>query len=99
MAKIRTYTLTWGASVDTDVVGYRLRWAVPPAVIDYSTTYLDLGKVTTIQIPVAGMPSVNGNVTLGLTAVDNAGNESDIATITTPFDFIAPAPPTNLKVS
>jgi len=98
MAKIAQKTLSWGASSDADVIGYRLRWAIPPALIDYTTPSFDVGKVTQVALPVTGMPLIDGQLTMGLTAVDDVGNESDIATLTAPFDLVAPAPPTGLMI-
>jgi hypothetical protein len=44
------------------------------------------------------MPNIDGQLTIGIVAVDDAGNESDPAEGTFPFDFQPPAPPTNLAV-
>jgi hypothetical protein len=98
MAKVRTYTLAWGASPDADVVGYRLRWALPPQTVDYTLPYTDVGNVTQVSLPLGTIPLMDGDITIGLSAIDDVGNESDIAVITSPFDLVAPAAPTNLRI-
>lgn len=102
MAYIKPKTLRWGASPDPDVVGYKLRWALPADPIEYDPAInpgFDLGLVTSVALPVAGMPSIDGDIKLGLTAIDDVGNESDPAEGVFPFDFSPPAPPTGLFIS
>jgi hypothetical protein len=101
MAYIKPKTMMWGASSDPDVVSYVIRWAIPPEIINYDAAVnpgVDVGKVTSVKLPLAGMPDIDGQLTLGVTAKDDAGNESDPAEGTFPFDFKAPAAPTNLVV-
>lgn len=98
---IKPKKMMWGASPDPDVVSYVVRWAIPSEAIDYDPTVnpgVDVGLVTQIPLPIAGMPNIDGELTIGLTAKDDAGNESDPAEGTFPFDFQPPAPPTNLVV-
>lgn len=98
---IKPKTMAWGASPDLDVMGYKIRWAIPPTTINYDPTVnpgVDAGNVTQISLPIAGMPNIDGQLTIGITAADDAGNESDPAEGTFPFDFQPPAPPTNLVV-
>lgn len=102
MAYIKPKNMTWGASTDGDVVSYVVRWAIPPLTIEYNPTVnagLDVGKVTTVKLPLIGMPSIDGSLTIGVTAQDDVGNESDPVEGTFPFDFKAPTAPTNLVVS
>ena len=101
MAYIKPKTMAWGTSPDPDVVSYVVRWAIPPDVIIYdpiANPGVDVGKVTTVSLPMSQMPIVDGQLTLGVTAKDDVGNESDPAEGTFPFDFQPPAPPTNLVV-
>jgi len=93
--------MMWGASPDADVVSYVVRWAIPPEVIVYDPVVnpgVDVGKVVQVPLPVIGMPAIDGQLTIGVTAKDDAGNESDPAEGTFPFDFQPPAAPTNLVV-
>jgi hypothetical protein len=99
---IKPKKLSWGKSPDADVVGYKIRWALPADPIEYDPTKnagFDAGNVTSVDLPVAGMPNIDGELKIGLTAVDDVGNESDPAEGVFPFDFAPPAPPTGLFVS
>jgi hypothetical protein len=97
---IKPKFLNIGASTDPDVVGYKVYWAVPPAAIDYAPTNgVNVGLTTKIALPVVGMPNIDGELKIGVTAVDDVGNESDPSEGTFPFDFIPPTPPTSLSVS
>ncbi|MBE3137673.1 MAG: hypothetical protein IMZ43_09850 [Thermoplasmata archaeon] len=101
MAYIKPKTMMWGASPDPDVVSYVVRWAIPPVVIDYDPTInsgTDVGKVSSVKLPLSGMPDIDGELTIGITAKDDVGNESDPAEGTFPFDFKAPAAPTDLAI-
>lgn len=98
---IKPRTMMWGASPDSDVVSYVVRWAIPPQTINYDPTVnpgYDVGKVIKVQLPLPSMPNIDGQLTIGVTAKDDVGNESDPAEGTFPFDFIAPKPPTELQV-
>jgi len=98
---IKPKKMMWGASPDPDVIDYLVRWAVPPEAIDYnpeSNPGLSVGGVIQVSLPLIGMPNIDGWLTIGITAKDDAGNESDPAEGTFPFDFQPPAPPTNLAV-
>lgn len=91
----------WGASTDPDVIDYLVRWAIPPGTINYNPELnpgLNIGKVTQVSLPLSGMPNIDGQLTIGITARDDVGNESDPAEGTFPFDFQPPAPPTSLVV-
>ena len=102
MAKIVKRTISWGASTATDVQGYKLYWAVGAgATVDYTSVFADVGNVTTVIIPddVPTFPIVDDVVTIGVTAYDDVGNESDMTVVNdVPFDFTAPDAPTNVVV-
>jgi len=98
MSKLKTYKMVWGMPTDPDVVTVYLRFAEPPAVIDYNTPHEDIGKVSEIDLPRPGMPLIDGQVSLGISTVDDVGNESDISVITVPFDLVAPLPVTDLRM-
>lgn len=98
---IKPKKMTWGASPDPDVISYVARWAIPPEVINYDPVVnpgFAMGKVTQCDLPLPGMPNIDGELSIGLTACDDVGNESDPVEITVPFDFLAPSPPTELQV-
>lgn len=102
MAKIKKRTISWGASTATDVTGYKLYWAVGAnANVDYLSSFADVGNKVSIVIPddVPTFPLVDNQMSLGVTAYDDIGNESDMTVVkNVPFDFVAPDAPTNLVV-
>jgi hypothetical protein len=59
---------------------------------------VDLGNVLAALLPVERMPSIDGDLKIGLAAYDDVGNESDPAEGVFPFDFTPPTPPTGLFV-
>ncbi len=102
MAKIKKRTISWGASTAADVTGYKLYWAVGiNAPVDYLSSFADVGNKTSVVIPdgVLNFPLVDDQMSLGVTAYDDIGNESDMTVLkNVPFDFVAPDAPTNLAV-
>lgn len=101
MSYIKPKKLVWGASPDTDVTHYVVRWAIPPERIEYNPTInpgVNVGLLNEVPLPLPGMPAIDGFLTIGIVAVDDVGNESDPAEGTFPFDFIPPAPPTSIAV-
>jgi hypothetical protein len=97
--KPRKKRLSWGSSASPDLAGYRLYWAVGRGV-DYGAEHADIGKVTTILLPddVASFPQVAGRVEIGVTALSQHGNESDMMVIAASVDFRAPEPPEDLRL-
>jgi len=96
--KPRKKRLSWGSSASPDVAGYRLYWAVGRGV-DYGAEHADVGKVTTILLPddIASFPHVAGRVEIGITALSEHGNESDMMIVAADLDFRAPEPPEDLR--
>jgi hypothetical protein len=99
MAKVRKTQITWDAVDSPDVAGYRLYWAVGGGV-DYNSEFLEVGNVTEIILPddVPSFPLVAGDIEIGVTAVNQRGNESDMSVFSAPFDFTAPRAPGNIMV-
>ena len=99
MAKVRKTQITWDAVDSPDVVGYRLYWAVGGGV-DYSSEFFEVGNVTKVLLPddVPSFPLIAGDIEIGVTAVNQRGNESDISVFSAPFDFTSPRPPGNIMV-
>lgn len=99
MAKLAPNKVGWNRSSATDVVGYRLRAKVAPGTIDYPDPPIDVGNVDNVDF--ATMPQfagVDGTYNLGVTAVDDGGNESDIARLDNfPLDLVPPDAPTNVR--
>ena len=99
MGKIRKRRICWEPSMSDDVVKYRLYWS-EDGVVDYSSNSVDVGNVTEVVIPddIPTFPRVKGDVALGIAAVNDAGNESDMTKMTAKINFLVPDAPTNLVV-
>ena len=90
-------SLTWVASTSPDVVGYRVFQSPDGTPLDYSSPAADVGNVTTVELPVAGLPAVEGSVIFGVASVDGVGNVSDIFQIPAVLiDVTPPTPPTDV---
>lgn len=95
MAKVKNVTLEFPASGSPDVVGYKLYIQPVPDPVTYESISVDLGNSTSIVLnEVAGMPTTDGIYNLGVTAVDDAANESSMSLLNeVPLDFTAPDAP------
>jgi len=101
--------LRFTPSGSSDIVGYYLYYAEESLVLSHSSPRVSLGKPPVnpngqIEVDINSLDfegSIDGHYNLGITAVDDAGNESallvtgleDVA-----LDFVAPDPPTNASI-
>lgn len=101
MANIKKTQISWTKSGSVDVVGYKIYYVPEGEVLNYGSPNISVGDVDIVVIPddVPEFPLLDGMYQIGLTAVDDVGNESDILIQTVPFDFVAPDAPTNLEVT
>ena len=99
MAKMKKRRLSWVASNSSQVVGYKLYWAVGGGV-GYDSSCVRLNNVTEIVLPddVESFTPANGPIEFGITAIDELGNESDMATLFAPYQFSVPEAPQDLKM-
>ncbi len=105
MARAGTKVLEWNPSTAPDVTTYWL-YASPEAdPITYDTEHTDVGLVTSVDLGelansgFAPLVDADGKYNLGVSAIDDLGNESDIAVKpAVPLDFVPPDAPTNLRV-
>jgi hypothetical protein len=97
VAKIKKRRLRWKASASPQVVGYKLYWSSNGGV-DYNSNSVKLGNVTEIVLPddVPDFVHLDGPIELGIAAIDEVGNESDLVTLKTPFQFAVPHAPSDL---
>jgi hypothetical protein len=97
--KIKKKILRWQASSSLNVSSYRLYWSKSGGV-NYDSYHIDLGNVTEVILPddVPSFPLDSKDLTLGVSAVNTAGNESHITEITEHFNFNVPDPPKKLEV-
>jgi hypothetical protein len=100
MAKLKPTVLGWNRATAADVVGYRLRLAEAPAEPDYDATPFDLGDVDQVDVAtLSGMSNIDGIYNAALSAMDDGGNESDLARLSdVPFDLVPPDAPTNFRI-
>ncbi|MCK4526463.1 hypothetical protein KAW18_03760 [candidate division WOR-3 bacterium] len=101
MANVRKYQVTWTKSTSIDVVGYNIYYVPDTEQLNYGSPHVSVGDVNSIIIPddVPEFPMIDGVYKIGLTAVDDVGNESDIIETAVPFDLVAPDAPADLVVT
>ncbi len=93
-------SLSWLPSPSEDVVSYRVYQGTPDAPPTYESPSADVGNVVTVQLPIEGLPAVEGQVVFATGAVDRAGNISDlVASEPVLIDVTAPAPVTEVVYS
>ena len=99
MAKMKKRKLCWKASESQHVVGYRLYWA-ESGEVGYDSPFAALGNVTEVVLPddVNGFSHKNGPIEFGVAAVDELGNESDLATFKAAYQFNIPLAPEGLWI-
>ena len=91
MAKIKKRKLIWEPSTSPNVIGYKLYWA-EEGEVNYDSSCAMIGNVTEVVLPeqIPSFPIVKGSIQLGITAVNEMGNESDMIIVAAPFQFSAP---------
>lgn len=96
MAKIKKRKLRWAASQSPQVVGYKLYWE-EGGQVTYHSLCANLGNITEVVLPDGvenfSMKPDSGAIELGITAVDELGNESDMITVSAPYQFNVPHAP------
>ena len=99
MARIKKRRLKWKASKSSQVIGYRLYWAAGGGV-NYDSEFEFLGNVTEIILPddVKTFPIVRDTIELGVTALNEIGNESNMIKINAHFQFSVPRAPEDLVI-
>ena len=89
--------LQWGASVATDVVGYKVYFTTDGTAPSYTSESVDVGNVTEIQLPFPGLTAFEGDVQVSIAAVDHVGNVSDLTpAVVVPLDDVAPDAPSGV---
>lgn len=99
MAKIKKRKLVWKPSNSAQVIGYKIYWS-EGGKVDYHCASAKLGNVNEVVLPddVDGFDKVKGPVELGITAVDELGNESDLVVLKTPYQFNVPQAPSDVWI-
>jgi hypothetical protein len=96
MAKVKKRRLVWEPSTSPNVIGYKLYWA-EEGEVNYDSSCAMIGNVAEVVLPeqVPSFPIVKGPIELGITAVNEVGNESDMLIVAAPFQFSVPDAPTS----
>ena len=99
MAKMKKRRLRWKASESQQAVGYRLYWA-EGGEVGYDSPCVALGNVTEVILPddIEGFAPNGGPIEFGIAAVDELGNESDLATFKATYQFSIPLAPEGLWI-
>jgi len=99
MGRIKKKMVHWQPSTSSDVTGYRIYWS-NKSEVDYNSTYVQLGNVTEIILPddISSFPIEKGKIELGISAINQDGNESDITKITVNYNFTIPSAPKGFVV-
>jgi hypothetical protein len=103
---IKAVTLKFTPSQSTDVVGYKLYYVPQGETLDYASPSIDLGLPDVnaegkIEAQVSELPNFQAAddvFSLGITAVDDVGNESPMSTADVTLDFTAPDAPGPIEV-
>lgn len=107
-AKVKDVILSFPPSNSPDVVKYMLYIVEAPVSVEevdpagnYMAPKFDLAMSTSIDLAtVPGMTSNDGIYNMGVTAIDEAGNESSMTVISdVPLDFIAPNAPGSIVIT
>ena len=96
MAKVKKRRLLWEPSTSSNVIGYKLYWA-EEGEVNYGSPCAMIGNIAEVVLPeqVPSFPIVKGSIQLGITAVNEVGNESDMTIFAAPFQFSVPDAPTS----
>ena len=104
MSKVKKKKIRWTPAGDSDIVAHRV-------FVAHEGDEIDTARNIYVEVPIGDEQSVilpddfppgtfadEGNYIVGICAVDDVGNEGDLALVASPFDFIAPGAPTDLIV-
>jgi hypothetical protein len=97
MGRVRSRVLRWEPS--PDAARYRVYWSTQGPV-GYESEFVGVDDKTKVILPdeIPSFPKIAGNIELGITAVNAAGNESDIAIARVFVDFTVPETPKDVRV-
>jgi hypothetical protein len=103
VAKVKKKRVSWTPAIDADIVKHKVYVSEADLELDiYTDDFIIIDMPTcSVLLPdefPAGTFVGEGNFTVGVSAIDDVGNEGDVAIVASPFDFIAPGVPTNLIV-
>jgi Tfp pilus assembly protein PilZ len=94
MGKIKNKRLRWEPAAGEEATKYKFYWS-ENGTVDYASSFAEVEVVTQVILPddIPSFPRMAGNLELGIAAVNQAGNESDITKISASLDFAVPEAP------
>jgi uncharacterized membrane protein YdjX (TVP38/TMEM64 family)/Tfp pilus assembly protein PilZ len=97
--KVKRKRLIWDRSLSDKVTRYRVYWARDGGM-DYNSDYVEVGNVPQVILPdeIPFFPSVADEMEVGVSAISEAGNESEITKIVVSVDFTVPESANNLRL-
>jgi len=102
MAVVKKKRVRWTLPNDSDLVATRVRVNGTDGTIFLSDPFIDVPfPEAEIILPDAFPPGtfdLDTNYIVGLSSIDDVGNEGDIIEVSSPFDFVAPGVPTQIVV-
>ncbi len=99
MARLKKKRIRWDRPGNSAAVRYRLYWAIGES-IGYDSDYMEIKDATELILPdgVPGLSMSSHHIRLGISAINDSGNESDIAILDVRLDFSVPEAPKNLQL-
>jgi len=103
MSKVKGFVIKFAPSDSEDVVTNKLYVQESPTAVSYDSESFDVGNTAVAGFVSVDMqkllPDVDSVYNIGVAAVDDAGNESDLSIKNNvPLDFAAPAAPGEILV-
>ncbi|MFX0194559.1 MAG: hypothetical protein ACFFCW_00430 [Candidatus Hodarchaeota archaeon] len=103
MATVKKKRIKWTPASDPDIVAH---WvfvvpegqAIDPALTPYVQVDMPMAEILAPDDFPSDTFAGDQNYEVGICAVDDVGNLSDLTVVPSPFDFIAPGAPTNIIV-
>jgi len=100
MSKIVEKTLSFPPSSSPDVVGYKLYFEEAPTEVTYNSPHIDVSGTSVALHEVPEFANFDSVYNIGVSAVDDAGNESNFSLMSdVPFDLFPPEPPGQLVLT
>jgi len=98
---VKNVTLSFPPSAALDVAGYRLYIQEAPDSVTVASEMFDIGNTTSVDLSsLPGMTTKDGTYNIGITAYDDADNESSMSVLNdVALDFVEPDPPGAITIT
>jgi hypothetical protein len=96
---VKKVTMNFPPSPSADTVGYKLYVQKEPDAVSFDSQVFDIGNTTTLDLGTL-MVDADGVFNIGVTAYDDAGNESAMSILNgVALDFVQPDPPGAITIT